>query len=123
MSNQRRNQTQKLLPEPYVSKPNTRNPHPNPIAIGFPSYRLAFNHAVSSFERFGIGWGSEKTRDEYGKLAVKALATAVHLTDPFHSTITTQYPTFPRVLRDLGFSYFPESHAEVDIVRKWVSLR
>ena len=115
-SNQRRATAQRYLPDRYDSKAGA-----TPIVIGFPSYKLAFNQAVSSFERFGLGWSSTVAADEFGKLAAKALAKAVYLTDPFHSTIAGQSPSFPRVLRDLGFSYFPESHAEVAVVRKWVS--
>lgn len=98
---------------PYMREPSEAT---GPIAIGFPSKSLAWNHAVLGLEKFGISWETQKMANEQGKRAVTALADAVYLLDFAHKSISDRFPSFARTLHALGFAYFPDDHPDVSAV-------
>lgn len=103
-----------------------------PIAVGFPSLDLAYNHAVKSLERHAIGfsldqvsscgWLTRAVSQSYqvqhtnamsaqvkdaGKLAVETLRDVMYYMSCFITTLTEQKQGLRAVLAELGFFFIP----------------
>lgn len=106
MSNARKEATRKL-PDP--KPPDKGQP---PVTVGFPSRKLAYNHALASFAKHGFTF-SPKDVTTVGHEAVNCLATTTYLVAPHITKISARTKSITKAFASLGLLYLPLSHPEV----------
>jgi hypothetical protein len=83
-----------------------------PIAIGYATRNLAYNHALRCFERFDVYWKPSNVAKD-GGAAVSRLCDTVYVLDRILEQVVERRPGLRVLLYELGFCYFDEDHPEV----------